>query len=321
MQAEDSLAKQHLKEAVKAIMQPELNEPYLEPQPPFRKGLSSDAGHYRERNWGTLWLESFPVKHHSMADATIQPPTPTTRPLSAAADGGRASGQKHRIVGKEAVANQRRSQEGSVGGVLVHAVSGSSDEHPEEQQARTRLPTEEAKRNESRHRGSTMRGCLDEEHNAKRTLEKPRMKLPTKEAEKNYERNQGTVFKGDPYLVSVPSKPEQPATKSCSGKSQWNTGVCALVIAGKVAGDPTPAARVKGEGMDIYLRALGSRTLLHHGTDQSTVQAPVKAKAAAQSANREPRCYSAPPSKERREARRYSRKHPATVLDCMRRYL
>lgn len=319
MQPEDSLAKKHLKDVVRVMMQPDLNEPYLEPKKPPRNGQSSEAGQYRERNWDTLWLESFPVKHHSTSVNNSQRNSTRRRSDDTQGqepnNGGDVPVSRHRIVGKEALDILRRSH-GGVGDILVHSAgkSGQPAERP-----KSRLSTAEAISNEHRNRGSTMRGCLDETQNAKMAMVKPQMKLPTKEAVENYQRSQSTVFKDDPYQVAALTKPEQTGTKRC-GKALWNEGVCAMVIAGKIPGDPTPPARVKGEGMDIYLRALGSRTLLHHGPNQPTAT-PVQQKVTRQGESRETMSYSKPPSNGRREARRYSRKHPSTVLDCMRRYL
>lgn len=310
---EDVIAKRKLKDIVGVIVQPDLNEPYLEPKPAYRSGISKDAHEYRDRNWGTLHLKDFEATRHSHTEDCS-----SSRSVSASDSYRSVVTKPPRIIGPDALENLRKSQ-----GAMAEIIKALNNIDYTSERPPSRLPSSEAKSNEYRNRGSTMRHCLNSAENTKFAPPKPRLKLPSKEAEENYHRNQGTVFR-PPSPTCIRSRSVGPGGEP-RGRALWNNGICAMVIAGKVSGDPLRAIRVRGDGQEIYWHGQGSKTLLHHNPNTISVVRPqsrdLNYSEATNSYVRQ--CHSAKPasSKRRVEARRYTRKYPASVADCLKRFL
>lgn len=311
---EDVIAKRQLKDIVGVIMQPDLNKPYLEPKPAYKSGISKDANQYRDRNWGTLGLKGLAGTKHNQTE--VGGYSSRSSASNSCDDTSVAAMKPPRIIGSDALDNLRKSH-----GAMEGIIKGLSKVDYTPERPPSRLPSSEAKDNECRNRGTTMRHCLNSAEDAKFAPPKPRLKLPSKEAEENYHRSQGTVFFRPPS-PTVPSRSAGTAGSEPRGRALWNKGICAMVIAGKVSGDPVPAIRVRGDGQDIYWHCHGSKTLLHHNPNTISYvrqqSGDINLKATNSFGGR---CQSAAPAKRRPESRRYTRKHPATVADCLRRYL
>lgn len=310
---EDVVAKRQLKDIVGVIMQPDLNEPHVEPKLAYKSGISKDAQEYRDRNWGTLHLKGFAVTRPGQTE-TRGSSRPTSASISS--DDTRVVAKPPRIVGSAALDNLRKSH-----GAMAEIIKALDKTDYTSERPPSRLPSSEAKSNEYRNRGTIMKQCLDSAENAKLALPKPQKKLPSKEAEENYHKNQGTIFREPSPKVHSRSAGTGNEPR---GRALWNKGICAMVIAGKISGDPVPAIRVRGDGQDIYWHSHGSRTLLHHNPNVISFERQQSKDITTKvtgSFGRQYQSATAAASKRRPESRRYTRKYPASVADCLRRYL